>query len=251
MQVVFLQGDEAAGEYLQPRFLKRLLGGVLGDGGVHVHPAAGQRPQAGVLLYQQDAPVLDDGGARVDLRRLIAGLAQKHIAHSLFRQAAAARKHLRRQFAQAREALKVVRVFGIGQPRLGDELHLHGGLHPCKAVVDVLAPCQQFDQLVRRAQIVRGAGMTRRYALPQSQRAGKARCEGRVHRFRRGADKQRARARRSHLAGGPQRLQLLPRGVPEQFLRIKDERIVSHARPSAAIIAEPRATINVERIKVP
>ena len=70
----------------------------------------GKRPQAGVFLHQQYAAFLDDGGPRVDLGRLIARLAEEHVAHGPHRQAAAAREHFRRQFAQAPEAFDVVGI---------------------------------------------------------------------------------------------------------------------------------------------
>ena len=137
-------------------------------------------------------PILDDGRARVDLGRLVARFAEKHVAHGLYGHAAAARKHARRQFAQAAEALEVVGVFGIGQPRLGDELHLHGGAHPFKAVVDAFAPRQKRRQVIGRAQVVRGAGRGGRAAPSTGRARRQSAAKGGVHRLRRGAYEQRA-----------------------------------------------------------
>ena len=72
--VSILERHQPRGAHLEPGLLPYLLDGVVPNGLVEVDPAAGHGPPPVPLLHQQDLPVLDDGGAGLQLGRLITGL---------------------------------------------------------------------------------------------------------------------------------------------------------------------------------
>ena len=130
MPVPVLRRDDAPRADVQPRLLAHLLLGIAAHRLQHVAPAAGQRPQAVLLLHEQDFSVAEHRGAGVDLRGLVAGLIAEQPPDRVRRQLGAVGEHLGGDVADALEALNIVDVAAVEQPRLCQRLKLYRPVQP-------------------------------------------------------------------------------------------------------------------------
>ena len=85
-------------------------------------------------------PVLKDGGAGIDLRRLIAGLTAEEVSCLFHGDIRLAGDHFRRDLPQAGVAFEVVGVLSVGKARLRQRLNFHGPIDPAVTFVHTLSP---------------------------------------------------------------------------------------------------------------
>ena len=91
-------------------------------------------------MHQKQPPVLKDGGAGIDLRRLIAGLTAEEIPCLFHGDIRLAGDHFRRDLPQAGVALEVVGILPVGKARLRQRLNFHGPIDPAVTFVHRLSP---------------------------------------------------------------------------------------------------------------
>lgn len=126
-----LHGDDAHKLRVQTGLLLDLLKRVLAHGHIHVAPPAGQCPAPVRLAHEENAPVVGEyGGAGVDLRGLIPGLAAEEVLHRADGYRAFETEHFRGNLAYAREALNIKAVAAVIQPRLCERLQLYRPVQP-------------------------------------------------------------------------------------------------------------------------
>ena len=139
--------------------LQRFLGRVFRRRAVHVGPAArqGPAPAVGRLAHHQQALArVEHGGADVDLRRRVTGLAGEQFRDPLDRRVGPRREHFRGERAQRLVALAVIGVAREGQAGLGDRLQLAGPGQPIgfvarhAAALDAAPPARSRRRQARR-----------------------------------------------------------------------------------------------------
>lgn len=123
--VAVVNGDKAGRHDIKACFFTGFFDDVVANGLIDIDPAARHGPAAVDFLDEQDFIILENYGARIYFRRLIARFIAEQILHFFFRQVGVLRHYFRRHFAEAGEAFMVEAVFRVGKTRLGDKLHLH------------------------------------------------------------------------------------------------------------------------------
>lgn len=109
-----LHGDDAHEFRVQTGLLLDLLERVLAHGHVYVAPPAGQRPAPVRLAHEENVPGVGEyGGAGVDLRGLIPGLAAEEVFHLADGYRAFETEHFRGNLSYAREALNIKPVAAV------------------------------------------------------------------------------------------------------------------------------------------
>ncbi len=116
---------------VQPRLLADFLDRVPRDALQRVAPTAGKRPATVVLMDEEDASgLVEEGRTGIDFRGLEAHLVAEKPLHRLQGVSAPYGHHLGGDVADALEAFGIEGIFGVSQPRLGQELQLLGPRQP-------------------------------------------------------------------------------------------------------------------------
>ena len=125
-----VDGDDALDGDVEAGFFLGFLDGVRGNRLVDVTPAARQAPFARALVHEQQLAVLEDGCARVDLRRLVALFVAEELADLGERQVALGGHHLGCDVAQLGIALEVEPVMAVVESGLREALDPHDPVEP-------------------------------------------------------------------------------------------------------------------------
>lgn len=125
-----VDGDDALDGDVKAGFFLGLLDGVRGNRLVDVAPAARQAPFARALVHEQQLAILEDGRARVNLRRLVALFVAEELADLGERQVALGGHHLGCDVAQLGIALEIEPIMAVVESGLREALDPHDPVEP-------------------------------------------------------------------------------------------------------------------------